>query len=135
MTSDALSRLRAGIDRDEALARAAAERAAEWRSDGKGVAGGPFIPADPEWGMAECGEYAIVYDEGYPLKSEAIHIAEHDPARVLRQVSALRVLLVRHEEAERESVLSEREAGFEAGMYAALEALAGIYPTETGDPS
>lgn len=90
--ADALARLRAGLDRDEALANAAAERAAEWRSDGSGVEGGPFDPGDPEWGIPWSGEHTIVYDEGWPKPAEAIHIAQHDPARVLRQVKRLRAI-------------------------------------------
>lgn len=40
----------------------------------------------------ERGE-TVVYDEGAPLPEEAEHIAEHDPARVLREINAKRELL------------------------------------------
>lgn len=132
MTSDALARLRAGLDRDEALARAAAERAAEWRSDGRGVEGGPFEPGDPEWAIPECGEHTIVYDEGWPKPAEAIHIAAFDPARVLRQVAAIREVVAECETLIHRAALASEDS---PAAEAILEALADIYPTETGDPA
>lgn len=90
---DVLTKLTAGLARDEAIARAAAERAAEWRSDGQGVDGGPFTPADPEWGITESGEHTIVYDEGWPLAAEAIHIAAQDPRTTLLRVGAIRKVI------------------------------------------
>lgn len=92
-TETDLARLTAGLDRDAEIARAAGERATEWRSDGKGVAGGPFTPADPEWEITEQGTHTIVYDEGWPLAPEALHIATFDPARVLSRVEALRMVM------------------------------------------
>lgn len=91
-----LSRLTAGLDRDAEIARAAGERATEWRSDGKGVAGGPFTPADPEWEITEQGTHTIVYDEGWPLATEALHIAAQDPRTTLLRVEAIRKVLARH---------------------------------------
>lgn len=80
---------------------------------------------------------AAEVDEGWPLKAEAIHIAEHDPARVLRQVEVLREIAQRHEDNPNTGGHS-----FDAGYALALEeevvqllASAGIYPLETGDPS
>lgn len=88
---DALARLTAGLNRDEATARAAATRAAEWRAYGHGaVRGEPFFPADPEYGYDAGGETCIVYAEGFPLNAEAEHIARNDPATVLRRVEAIR---------------------------------------------
>lgn len=141
---DDLSRLTAGLDRDEQLARAAAGRAAEWESDGGSVAGGPFEPACPEWGILRSGEHTIVYDEGWPLESEANHIAHHDPARVLeRYVPAIRRVI----EAEMGNLyefdqewgdgcqLEDIQAGrcTDRGAWAnskVLAALASIYDTE-----
>lgn len=90
---DSLARLRAGLDRDEAVALAAAERSAEWRSDGSGVDGGPFEPADPQWGIPESGKHTIVYDEGWPLAPEAVHIARQCPKATLDRVEAHRRVL------------------------------------------
>lgn len=144
---DTLARLRAGLDRDEAIAQAACDSA---RADTEGDASRWFV--DETEGRASGGVTSgfpqrivgrpggangvVVYDEGYPHVEQARHIALHDPARVLRQVERMRKLLRRHDEAERDSVLSERDAGFEAGVYAALELLASIYTedtTETGE--
>ena len=38
----------------------------------------------------------VVYDEGSPTEEQADHIAAHDPARVLRQVAALRAVVDEH---------------------------------------
>lgn len=64
--------------------------------------------------------------------ADAAHIARHDPARVLRQCAAIRAMLRRHGEAERDPVLSERDAGFEAGMYVCLELVAAAW-SDHGD--
>lgn len=93
---DVLARLTVGLDRDEAIARAAAERSAEWHSGGNGVSGGPFESADPEWGITESGKHAIVYDEGWPLAPEAIHIARQDPKATLDRVEAIRKVIAEH---------------------------------------
>lgn len=141
----ALAALSAGLDRDEHLARAAAERAAEWRSDGKGVDGGPFTPADPEWGMEESGTHTIVYDEGWPLASEARHIANFDPKRALLQVEAIRAVI---EDYQRRLPSSDDPAlddpefraswmGYRIAGELFLRALAAIYtedPAETEKP-
>ncbi|WP_009473855.1 DUF6221 family protein [Rhodococcus sp. JVH1] len=83
--------LKARLDEDGELARYAAERAAEWRSGGQGVCGGPF--ADDE-GEVDClGMHTIVYGEGYPREFEARHIALHDPARVMLEVATKRAIL------------------------------------------
>lgn len=131
--TDPLSRLRDGLARDAEIARAAGERATEWRAYGGAVAGGPFLPADPEWGVPESGDQTIVYDEGWPLKPEAQHIAEFDPARVLRQVDKLRELVD-----EARFVLGKNDPGLtDAGILAesVIDTLASIYTedTETGD--
>lgn len=147
--TDPLARLRAGLDEEARIARAAAERAAEWRSDGKGVSGGPFTPADPEWSIAEDGAHTIVYDEGWPLEPEAFHIARQDPAATLARVEAIRKVITaytaavaRDEERERELEAEglmtngldsdSMASGAEIYAYArVLEILASIYPEES----
>ncbi|MCC3333569.1 DUF6221 family protein [Nocardia abscessus] len=142
MTSDTpLSRLRAGLDRDEQLARAAAERAAEWRSDGKGVAGGPFTPADPEWGMEESGTHTIVYDEGWPLASEAHHIARQCPQATLDRVEAIREVIADYQRrlpSDDDPALEDPEfraswMGYRIAGELFLRALASIYPEPTDE--
>jgi hypothetical protein len=90
--NDPLSRLRAGLDRDEQLARAAASRAAEWKEMDDAVVGGPFYPAEPEYLITESGTHTIVYPEGWPSTAEAQHIARHDPATTLHRVEVIREL-------------------------------------------
>lgn len=135
---DALSRLSAGLDRDEQLARAATdlpkpitkwpEKRPPWEPERWAVDRGDLKSAN---GVAD-----PIHDLEGGARSEAVveHMARHDPARVLEQyVPAIRKVIARHEEAERDSVLSDRDAGFEAGLYAALECLASIYPDESED--
>lgn len=38
----------------------------------------------------------VVYDEGWPSEAQAAHIAEHDPARVLREIDAKREIVRLH---------------------------------------
>ncbi|WP_305780037.1 DUF6221 family protein [Nocardia nova] len=109
---DFLSRLSAGLDRDEQLARAAAE--------------GWYV------NVVDSGEATgAIGGDAYDL------LLTQNPDRLLRQVEAIRKLIRQHAEAERDSALSDRDAGFEAGLYAALESLASIYadPAETGGES
>ena len=86
----------ARITEDEATAQTAAGRSGDWHSDEGGVLGGqmhePYYDGDKP-----SAEFTIVYDEGWPLASEAVHIARHDPARVLRQCAALRLILTEHD--------------------------------------
>lgn len=137
---DALRRLTAGLAEEGRIARAATElpkitpRYPEKRP-----------PWEPErWSVDRWGDVVglnggdnpiVSTDAGGGTRSRAVaeHIALHDPASTLRRVEAIRRLLRRHEDAERDSVLSERDAGFEAGLYAALEALAGIYLEDTDE--
>ncbi len=137
-----LARLTAGLDEDDAIARAAGERSTEWRSDGKGVDGGPFTPADPEWGITESGEHTIVYDEGWPLAPEALHIARQDPKATVLRVEAIRKVIDWkrvHDElfAPLGDVTEVDRHYFERGVRAAtelfIEILAGIYPEPTDE--
>lgn len=113
MTPDALSRLRAGLDRDDALARAALDFPYDRPEDA------PWIRM--QWHVRR--GIAATSDE---------HFVRHDPARVLRQVAAIREVVAECETLiHRAALVAEDSPAAEA----ILEALAGIYPTETGDPS
>lgn len=136
--------IRARLDEDEQIARAAAARAAEWRSEGGHVAGGPFEPrpewldADDAWTVAESATHTIVYDEGWPLKPEAAHIALHDPARVLRQVEAIRLVADVYEtETKRIQATDPTARAYGDGYHAAcrwiIRILASIYPEDTDE--
>jgi hypothetical protein len=133
--NDPLSRLRAGLDRDEQLARAAASRAAEWKEMDDAVVGGPFYPAEPEHLITESGTHTIVYPEGWPSTAEAQHIAEFDPARTLRQVEAIRKVIARYEfvtshgPAVDHTRAMDMTVGATAALRDVIEMLASIYTT------
>lgn len=101
MTDDIPARLHAGADEDERIAQAA-------------LSSGHLH--DLSTGRPGCDDPRCAHDRRHP------------PARALRQVQAIRRLIRLHDEAKHDSGLSERYAGFEAGVYAALELLAPIYP-------
>lgn len=98
MSTDAtLAALTAGLDRDEALARAAIgdempfsdQPAGDWQYGEY-----PVQDGDPErmHGAVLGSEFRIFDSHAKALR----HIAAHDPARVLRQVEAHRRILARH---------------------------------------
>lgn len=74
------------LDEDEQIARAARE--AEFCKNGHWTVKGPF-----EEGLgavhSEAGEAILGEEESVPF-SIAVHIARHDPARVLREIDAKR---------------------------------------------
>lgn len=115
--SDIVKFIKDRLTEDEEAARAAGERALEWRSDGAGVAGGPFDPrpdwidTDDQWSVWDSAKHTIVYDEGWPEKAEALHIARHDPERVLRQCAMIRAMLRRADEAGGLDLIVEGDRG------------------------
>jgi hypothetical protein len=101
--SDIAEFLTAQLDEDEAIARAATP--APWRSavssDGRSrVLGGPHVrPGQTSDNRIVCRDG--VYPADWPTeivnsKVDAVHIARHDPARVLREVAVKRRVLARH---------------------------------------
>jgi hypothetical protein len=89
-TDDLATFLRARLDEDEQMARAATEGAeGRWTQD------------DPKRMPGEIWDdhaERVSYDEGRPTEDQAAHIARHDPARVLREVEAKRMTFVRCQE-------------------------------------
>lgn len=82
--------LAARLDEDEEIARRAAREGGTWEQE------------DPErfpGTIMSLGGH-VTYDEGAPDENQGPHIARHDPARVLREVAADRVILGEHQEAE-----------------------------------
>lgn len=80
------------LDEDERIARAACEGGA-----------GRWQPLGDRHGGSVAGDhdgYHVACDEGYPTLEQAAHIAEHDPARVLREIDAKRQLIARHAESD-----------------------------------
>jgi hypothetical protein len=82
--------LAARLDEDEATAKAATEAEGQWFAPGPGAG---------EWSVrnnraiVDCPAGVIAFDEGCPTDTQAAHIARHDPARVLRSVAAVRIIL------------------------------------------
>lgn len=88
---DLVEFLRARLDEDEAVARAAV-----------GPGGSAWVH-EPSRGMSalvhaigEPPAEVIVYDEGSPSDEQAEHIARHDPSRVFREVEAKRRMVDDH---------------------------------------
>ena len=109
--------LTSGLDEDEAAAKAAAGEVWEYRDS---------------WVWAESFEVADVF--GIPDTDETgIHIARHDPARVLREVTAKRAIVTRYAAVRR--AFGDREGGLwpdvtrreKSHAYATLCDLAGIW--------
>jgi hypothetical protein len=80
---DLIAFLSARLDEDEAAAKLAAREGGTWTQD------------DPERHPGSISSLGgqVVYDEGSPDEYQAPHIARHDPARVLREVEAMRAIL------------------------------------------
>lgn len=92
MTDDLVLWLRAQLDADERIARAAID--AEFLTCGQWLARGPYGD-DDRYGniQSELGEQIIEHDLLWP---QAAHIATHDPARVLREIEAKRGIVDRY---------------------------------------
>jgi hypothetical protein len=95
--------LRARLDEDEQVARAAATDGHEqWRLRNH--------EAD-YWMITDATGEVVVYDEGTPTDSEAEHITRHDPARVLAEVEAKRELIDEHAEYEWAETIESEPVG------------------------
>lgn len=119
--TDPLSRVRAGLARDEAIARKAClmvtmPGSERWRFDAMQVRG-------------DDRNHSLVVKHTWPDEGE--HIARHDPSRVLRQSEAIQEVL---NIVGRAMEWEERDPN--AAYADIVAALASIYPedtTETGD--
>ena len=117
MTGDLIAFLNARLDEDEAAAKGAAGDVWEYRDTW--VWCGPFEVADI-FGCADMEEIGG-------------HIARHDPARVLREVTAKRAIVTRYAAVRR--AFGDREGGLwpdvtrreKSHAYATLCDLAGIW--------
>ncbi|MFE0470444.1 DUF6221 family protein [Streptomyces sp. NPDC058947] len=87
------------LDEDERMAKATTERQPydEWDAVG---AGDDDDAARSHWGVVRIARMA----QSPAARSLAVHIARHDPARVLREIDAKRQLLDLHEPGEMEYV-------------------------------
>lgn len=87
MTDDLVTWLRAQLDEDERVARAAGSR----------------LDGSYEWVAGEANADGVRTKAGTPVTrfswpNEMEHIARHDPARVLREVAAKRAIVKLHEQ-------------------------------------
>jgi len=125
---------------DEAIARAAiraqedssgtpvlGDHAVWTAEDQGGVSGGSVSSGGvmERWdgGEDEVGAYTVVYAEGYPTYAQAVHIARHDPARVMREVEAKRAILRYYSELKELGYNQPGDKGYALGPV--LDALAG----------
>lgn len=81
--------IRDRLEQDRTIALAAGGKA--WRQ---------YDPLREHGRIEEVGGDVVTYDEGSPTEGQAVHIARHDPARVLRDVQADLAVLFEHDEAE-----------------------------------
>ncbi|MFF8459107.1 DUF6221 family protein [Streptomyces albidoflavus] len=95
--NDLITFLNARIDEDEKAARGATPGPWEWR----GEYDEPWQPASDGW-LDYTGEYiaapggkGTLFGPGMTPHADAIHIARHDPARVLAEVEAKRSMIGR----------------------------------------
>ncbi|MFE1748991.1 DUF6221 family protein [Streptomyces anandii] len=88
--------LRAQPDEDERIAREAGGLA--WSR--------PEDPGDPAAIRDSKGE-RVVCDEGWPSEGQEVHIAEWDPARVLREIDAKRQIIALHARAHHQCVAED----------------------------
>ena len=101
----------ARLDEDEAAAKAC---------------NGPFPwkaadDEDDSWIVKDAAGEALIYDEGTPSLDEAKHIARHDPARVIREVTAKRAVLAWYADSVDASKLFKEKLGTGTHMAAAAE--------------
>jgi hypothetical protein len=87
--SDLVAFVNARLDEDEAAVRAASDAPGGdvWHEDDPVRRAG--LIRDQYGGV-------VVYDEGSPVRGQALHIARYDPARALREVAAMREILAEH---------------------------------------
>ncbi len=95
---DLITFLRAQLDEDERIARAASPGPWEWLTEN----GEPWQPKPDGW-LDYTGEYlgvgkdsGTLFGPGMTPHADAVHIAAHDPARVLREIEAKRRIVDRY---------------------------------------
>ena len=86
------------LDEDERIARVATPGPWEWKREH-----GEVWQATDEGWLDYSGEYiagpedrATLFGPGMTPHADAVHIARHDPARVLREIDAKRQIIAKH---------------------------------------
>lgn len=124
MTDELITFLRARLGEDEQAARDATHGfTGKWTTE----LGYPVSVADPLPRGASAFDQAVAFDEGSPSTEQAAHIARHDPARVLTEVKAKRVIVDRYaevQEMDREDAEPEFAYGRAVGLGEAVRLLA-----------
>jgi hypothetical protein len=89
--TDLLAWLRAQVDTDERLALAVEDRSAPWN--------GEWTAPEEGYGVRTHNGWTVVSGHGQTSlpPGVAVHIANHDPARALREVAAKRAILASHD--------------------------------------
>ena len=120
MTDDPVAQLKAGLDEDEAAAKAATAGPWEWMTPDHAEwddYGPHLMSKTATWTTPEGrGPYPVMvlgswgYDAwGVSVEdADAAHIARQDPDRTLRRVAAYRKILARYERLTNPQTLSER---------------------------
>ncbi|MFG3311847.1 DUF6221 family protein [Streptomyces albidoflavus] len=117
MTANLIAFLRARLDEDEAVARAASP--GPWRPDEEGD---EVLAVD---GIVVAEGFAL---SGRQLRATVDHIARHDPARVLAEVEAKRRIVQAHAKwCEGRCEAKYPEGGFDAAHYWSVKSLAAVY--------
>jgi len=121
---DLVQWLRAQLDEDERIARAAAEEdGPDWRYDGHAV--------------LTCREddLVAVASQDFMGVERGTHIAEHDPARVLREIDPKRLIIREWEDAERAAEQDPTDASARVAVLAfgiVLKLTAAVYADRPG---
>ncbi len=98
-TPDLVAFLRARLDEDEQIAHAASDLGASWYVDGRT---GEVAAVQPDPKPGDSAVWVTCDSEGLSAaveEEQAVHIARHDPARVLREVEAKRRIIAEYEAA------------------------------------
>jgi hypothetical protein len=116
------------LDEDEQIARTATERQPydEWDAVG---AGDHDDVARSYWEVVKIARMA----QSPAARALAIHIAAHDPARVLREIDAKRRIIRAHAKwCQGDCEAKYPDGGFDAAHYWSLKALAAVYADRPG---
>ncbi|MCL6734393.1 DUF6221 family protein [Streptomyces neyagawaensis] len=119
---DLVQWLRAQLDQDERIAR---------RAGGLAWSRPPEYLGDPA-AIRDSEQERVVCYEGWPSEGQAVHIAEWDPARVLREIDAKRRIIDQHERysAERRRMMGGWDPQSDDSPI--LAALAAVYADRPG---
>lgn len=128
MSDELIAKLNAALDEDERVALSTHDADEPWSVE-------PFQPTEPgglpgsTWVVnGPDGENGVAVVQG---SFRANHIVRHDPARVLRQVAAIRKVLAAYQDESTYLAANLRaDGGVAHGLWTAIEAFAEAYGIE-----